>query len=147
MSEYIWIRSHVEQLLQQIWDVCRVNRDDDWDFPFRRGTAAGWVSVLDTDPPMVRVTAHAAGGVKPTLRALQEVNELSAKALSARVTWVGGMVLVTQTISPILLSTEVLGQAVESVASIAEEIGPLFAAMFGGHTPWPAQASTDEEVP
>lgn len=60
MTDVMWIRSHVELLLQHEWDLCRVRVDDDGDFPFRRGNAMCWVSVLDCDPPMVRVFAHAA---------------------------------------------------------------------------------------
>src|SRR5438876_1766786 len=38
MTELMWIRSHVEVLLQREWDVCRVVPDADGDYPFRRGT-------------------------------------------------------------------------------------------------------------
>ena len=41
MTELLWVRSHVERLLQDEWDACRVAADDDGDYPFRRGTAAG----------------------------------------------------------------------------------------------------------
>lgn len=60
MSESLWVRSHVERLLQDEWDVCRVTTDGDGDHPFRNGTAADWVAVLDSEPVMVRVFAHAA---------------------------------------------------------------------------------------
>jgi hypothetical protein len=147
MSEMEWIRSHVEVLLQREWDVCRVVTDEDGDVAFRSGTAACWVSVLGSEPPMVRVWAHAAHGVKPTMAVLRELNEIQGRAVSAHVHHNNGCIVVSQTISPVGLTGEVLMQAVDTVSSIADDIGPLFAAMFGGATPYPAAASSDEGVP
>lgn len=147
MSERQWIRSHVEVLLQREWDVCRVVTDEDGDVAFRSGTAACWVSVLGSEPPMVRVWAHAAHGVKATLAVLRELNEIQGRAVSAHVHHSNGCIVVSQTISPVGLTGEVLMQAVDTVSSIADDVGPLFAALFGGTTPYPAAASSDEEVP
>ena len=147
MSQISWIRSHVEVLLQREWDVCRVVVDEDGDVAFRSGTAACWVSVLESEPPMVRVWAHAAHGIKATLPVLRELNELQSRAVSAQVHHHNGCIVVSQTISPVGLSGEVLMQAVETVSSVAQDIGPLFAAMFGGATPFRAEASSDEGVP
>lgn len=146
MSEKEWIRSHVEVLLQREWDVCRVFPDDDGDFFFPHDSAARWVTVMGHDPIMVRVFAHAAFGIKPTLAVLREINELQLKSLSAHVAHANGIVTVSQTVSPIGLTQPVLAQAMDAVAGIAAEIGPLFAAMFGGATPFPAAKSMDEEV-
>jgi hypothetical protein len=146
MSETQWIRSHVERLLQDEWDACRVHQDGDGDYPFRSGTAMCWVSVLPSDPVMVRVFAHAAFGVRPTLRLYRELNEIQASALSAHITTRDGVVMVSQTISPIGLTRPVLAQAMNAVAAIAGEIGVLVAAMFGGSTPFPAEDPSDEEV-
>lgn len=41
MSSRLWIRSHVEQLLECEWDVCRVQTDNDGHYAFRCGTGAG----------------------------------------------------------------------------------------------------------
>ncbi|MGN6608137.1 MAG: T3SS (YopN, CesT) and YbjN peptide-binding chaperone 1 [Jatrophihabitans sp.] len=147
MTEIDWVRSHVEVLLQRAWDVCRVHIDGDGDIGFRSSTAACWVTVLEGEPPMVRVWAHAAHGIKPTLAVLREINEIQARTLTAQVHHGNGVVVVSQTISPIGLTAPVLMQAVDAVSSVAADIGPLFAAMFGGSTPFPAEASSDEEVP
>jgi hypothetical protein len=141
MSELMWIRSHVEVLLQREWEMCRIAEDGDGDFPFRRGTAACYVSVLDNDPPMVRVFAHAAYGLKPTLKVLREINEIQRRALSARVELRNDVVVVSQTLSPIGLTQPVLAQAMDAVATVADDIGTLFAVMFDGRTPF------DHEVP
>lgn len=106
----------------------------------------GWVSVLDSSPPMVRVWAHAAYGVKPTLAMLREINELQSSCLSAKIHHQGGIVLVSQTISPVALTQPVLAQALDEVGGVAAHIGPLFAAMFNGATPLPVEKPMDEEV-
>lgn len=85
MTEVAWIRSHVELLLQREWNLGRVKPDPDGDFAFRRGTAMCWVSVLDTGPPMVRVFAHAAFGLKPTVALYRGLNQIQGHSLTARV--------------------------------------------------------------
>jgi hypothetical protein len=133
-------------LLQRQWDLCRVVMDCDGDYPFRHGTAACYVSVLDTDPPMVRVFAHAAYGLKPTLKVLREINDIQRRALSARVELRNDVVVVSQTISPVSLTQPVLAQAMDSVATIAGDIGTLFAAMFDGRTPFDAEVPDSEDA-
>jgi len=146
MTELAWIRSHVELLLEREWNACRVVRDDDGDFPFRRGSAACYVSVLDSDPPMVRVFAHAAYGVRSTLKLLRELNEIQRRCLSARVELRNDVVVVSQTINPIGLTQPVLAQALDAVAAVADDIGPLLAGMFDGGTPFVQQIPDSEEA-
>jgi hypothetical protein len=146
MSQLMWIRSHVELLLQREWDVCRVLSDEDGDFPYRHGTAACYVSVLDVDPPMVRVFAHAAYGLKPTLKVLREINEIQGRSMSARVELRRDVVVVSQTVSPIGLTQPVLAQAMDAVGSVADDIGTLLAAMFDGATPFKHEIPDSEEA-
>lgn len=146
MSELMWIRSHVEALLQREWDVCRVVADDDGDYPFRRGTAACYVAVLDAEPIMVRVFAHAAFGLRPTLKVLRELSEIQRRSLTARVELRHDVVVVSQTVSPVGLTQPVLAQAMNEVATVADGIGPLVAVMFDGRTPFPAQVPHSEEA-
>jgi T3SS (YopN, CesT) and YbjN peptide-binding chaperone 1 len=146
MTEAMWIRSHVELLLQREWEVCRVLADSDGDFPFRRGTAACYVSVLEVDPPMVRVFAHAAYGLRPTLKVLREINEIQRRALSARVELRNDVVVVSQTISPVGLTRPVLAQAMDAVGTVAEDIGTLCALMFDGRTPFGHEVPDSEEA-
>jgi hypothetical protein len=138
MSEMVWIRSHIERLLQDEWQVCRVAADDEGDYPFRDGTAAGWVTVLDSEPILVRVFAHAARGLKPSAKLLAELNAIQQRALSASVMLHDDTVIVQQTISPIDLSGPVLGQALRAVGGVADDIGILLASMFNGVTPFPS---------
>jgi hypothetical protein len=145
MSELMWVRSHVERLLQDEWDACRVDPDGDGDYSFRNGTAAGWLSVLDSRPVMVRVFAHAAQGVKASAKLFREINDINNRLLSAQVIWgQSGVVLVSQTISAVDLTRPVLAQAIDAVGGVANDLGPLMAGMFGGATPYPADVGSDE---
>ena len=146
MSEMLWVRSHVERLLQDEWQVCRVSPDADGDYGFRNGTAACWVRVLDADQPMVRVFAHAACGVRRTAKLLTELNEIQNRALTASVMWTGECVVVGQTISAVGLTGPVLGQAMAAVGGIADEVGVLIAGVFGGSTPHEAELSESEDA-
>lgn len=146
MSELMWIRSHVERLLQDEWGTAQIVADEDGDYPYREGTAACWVSVMATEPVMVRVFAHAAIGLKSSLKLLSELNAIQWRALSASISLRGGIAVVEQTISPINLTGPVLGQAMRAVGGVADDIGMLLAAMFNGSTPYPAteQPTTED---
>ena len=146
MGEITWIRSHVERLLQDEWDVCRVVVDGDGDFPFRTGTAACWVSVLNSEPVMVRVFAHAAHGVRSSAKLLRELNDIEGRTLSVAVHHQGGAVIVAQTLSPVELTRPVLAQALVAVGGVADDIGPLLASMFDGSTPYDAVESESEDA-
>ena len=146
MSEMVWVRSHVERLLQDEWEVCRVEADPDGDYGFRNGTAACWVRVLDADQPMVRVFAHAVCGVRRSAKLLTELNDIQNRALTASVMWTGECVVVAQTISAVGLTGPVLAQAMASVGGIADEVGVLIAGMFGGSTPFEAELSESEDA-
>lgn len=145
MTELAWITSHVERLLAQEWELCRPSADSDGDYFFREGTAACWVSVIDTAPIMVRVFAHAATNLKPTLKLYRELNEIERRALSVSVVLEHGNVIVAQTISPIALTAPVLRQALRAVGGVADDIGLLLAGMFGGSTPFPAHVQPTSE--
>jgi hypothetical protein len=145
MSELAWIRSHVEQLLEQEWGLCRLTVDSDGDYFYRTGTAACWVSIIDTEPVMVRVFAHAATGLKPSLKLFTELNEIERRALSASAVLEHGAVVVAQTISPIGLTQPVLAQALQAVGGVADDIGLLLAGVYGGDTPFPVQPEPSSE--
>jgi type III secretion system-like peptide-binding chaperone len=146
MSEKLWITSHVERLLAEEWNLCRVFADDDGDYPWAHGTAVGWVSVVDAgDGFMVRVWAHAAYEVKSSAKLLRELNDIQGRSLSTSICLAGHIVGVEQTISPIGLTQPVLSQALSAVRTIADDVGLLLAGMFGGRTPLAATASPASE--
>ena len=145
MSELMWIRSHVERCLQDEWGCCHVSMDDEGDYPFRVGTAACWVSITEGEPVMVRVSAYAACELKQSAKLLAELNAIQLGALSASIGLADDTVVVSQTLSPIGLSTAVLAQAMRAVGGVASDVGLLLAGMFGGQTPYPASEESAEE--
>ena len=130
----MWIRAHVRELLRELWQQHEIVEDDDGDVPFRHGTAAGWVGVVDGAPPMVRVVAHAATGVRSTFKLLRELNEIQLSARSASIAIAGDVVIVSQTISPIGLTAPVLRQALVAVGGVADSVGMLVASVFDGRS-------------
>jgi hypothetical protein len=140
------IRSSVEQLLREIWSIDTVRVDTDGDMPFRYGSAACWVSVLDTRPAMVRVFAHAAYDVGASARLLVELNDIQLATLSATVAWCDGTVLISQTLSPHGLNPSTLRQAMRAVAGVANDVGPLLAGLFDGETPYPVTADQGQDA-
>ena len=139
MSEKMWITSHLERLLQAEWDQSQLEVDSDGDYPFRNGTAARWVGVVDTSPIMIRGFAHAAIGVSPSLKLFLELNDISPRAVSAKVDLSQGTVVVSQTIKAVGLTRPVLRQAIHALAGIADDTRLLLAATFGGSTHFPTE--------
>lgn len=147
MGDTRMLRSHVERCLQDIWDQHHLVMDDDGDYPYRWGTAACWVRIESGGTDMVRVFAHAASDVKRSLRLLAELNELNASARSAQVYWVNGSVLVSHGLHAAAVDREPLGHACTSVGVVADDIGGMVAAVFGGSTPFPLVEEPAGEEP
>jgi hypothetical protein len=131
-----WLRSHVERCLQDIWDLCRVVADDDGDYPFRFGTAAGFVRINKGSPTMVRVWAIAAMGVPRSAKLLSELNDINVRNRSAWATWSDGLVVVEQALVAKGLERSGLKQALNTVGGTAADVGPMIATVFGGETPF-----------
>lgn len=137
--EVLWLRGHVQRCLEEIWDVCRVTVDGDGDIPFRAGAAGGWISVIEDDPHLVRVWAHAAYGVKATAAVLREINDVNQRIKTAHVYWADGVVVVEQTLHADGVDVTTLAQGWRSVCGAANDLGPLLAAVHGGATPFPVK--------
>jgi Putative bacterial sensory transduction regulator len=145
MNEIAWLRSHVERCLEDHWGDFPLNVDDDGDYPFRCGTAQCYVSIVNGDPHFIRVWAFVARVPRRSLKLLSELNEINQRAMTVRVYWTGNSVVAEQTIHADGLTKETLGQACLAVGTAAGDIGALFAAMFGGETPYPAMDTEDQE--
>ncbi|OBK28864.1 hypothetical protein EHH44_10260 [Mycolicibacter terrae] len=143
MSDIDLARSHVERCLQDLWDKPDVCPDSDGDYPYKSGSASCWIGIDPGDPPLVRATACAAVEVKKSGKLLTELNELNARCRTTRVYWYGGSVMVEQSMLAHTVDRRSLAQAGQSVAAVANDIGPMIATVFGGHTP----VVTPEEPP
>jgi hypothetical protein len=138
MGKKVWFRTFVERLLMAQFDTPELVVDVDGDVPFRDGSAACWVSI-ETRPAMaVRVWGIAADGIRPTAAALREVNDLNERAGLAKVTLVRGRVVVEVRLPADQVSARSLSRACGHVVGMADEVGVLFAGVFGGSTPFPA---------
>lgn len=133
MNETDWFRSHVERCLQDGRDVPRVVQDGDGDYPFRSGSAACYVSIAAEDvPTFTRVWALAAVDVRRSAKLMAELNDINVRALTARIYWADGSVVVEQMLIAEAVSVESLHEACEAVGSAADYYGVLIAAGFAG---------------
>lgn len=143
MDETVWFRSHVERCLQQLWNQPMVEPDEDGDYGFRWGPAAGWVS-LDRRAPLLRVWAYAASGLRRSAKLLNELNDINLRSETVHVVLSGRSVVVRQTLSAYGVDFETLAQAYGAVGSVAEAIGPMLATVFGGSTPFPLELLNED---
>jgi hypothetical protein len=137
------VRSHVERCLQDIWDVRSPEVDEEGDYPFKTKVCFGWVRVEPQPPVMVRVFAHAAYEVKSSTALFKEINSLNARSRLATVSWASGVVSVHAALPAEPLDRPSLKLALDMVSSVADDIGELTAAVFGGH---PASRTSDHGV-
>ena len=141
------LRSHVERCLQDVWGTRDLVTDCDGDHPFRRGTAAGWVSARG--PNRVSVFAHAARGLRRTAALLEEVSDLNAASTWAKVTLREDILLVEAELPAAAVNRLALEHAVTAVGTVADEVGQVIVAVFGGETPFArqdAQETSPEEL-
>jgi hypothetical protein len=147
MGEMAMARSHVERCLQDIWDVCRVQKDSDEDYPFSHGTAVCFVRVERGEPVIVRVWALAVIGTERTGKLLKELNDIDSRCRTVSVGWQGGSVVVEQVLHSAGVSRKTLRQACDTVGSVADDIGAMIAAVYGGNTPFDSdEAELSEEA-
>jgi len=128
-------RSHIERCLQDVWDVDRVVPDADGDYCYRIGTAACYFGLDGHEPVLVKAVACAVLGVKKSAKLLDEINAINQRCRSAHVYWDNGTVLVEQSLFAETVDRASLSHAGQSVGHIADDIGQMIVAVFGGRTP------------
>jgi hypothetical protein len=131
------VQAWVEKLLREAFTLDELIRDDDGDYPFRYGSAAYFVRVLDRDPPLVRVFAIAVTGVSGSASLYEELNDLNASLSVVRVSHAVESVFVEVDLFGDALEREQLLYACLTVGQVADHVGPLLAATFGGTTAFP----------
>jgi hypothetical protein len=139
MGKRRWFRAYVERLLMDHFETSSLIVDADGDVPFHQGSSACYVSVVQR-PLGVRVWGLAALGIKPTAGALREVNELNQRASLAKVVLVDDRVWVELRLPADQVSARSLARACGQVCSVADDIGALFASVYGGSTPFAVEA-------
>ena len=126
-------RSHVKELVRQGMDLTDLVEDCDGDLPFRRGTAAYFISTR-MDGVKLRVWSRAVGDIKPTVAVLREVNAANVGLEIARVIVRGGDVFVEGILPIDPCSAEQLAELCLEVGLVADELGSMIAAVHGGST-------------
>jgi hypothetical protein len=149
MDEMKLVRSHVERCLQDVWNVCRVSADSDGDYPFPHGTAACYVRIEPGDPMVIRVFAYAVVGVGRSAKLLAELNDIDGRCRTVSLSWHADAVIVEQVMHVNGVKRSTLAQACAAVGSVADDIGTMIAAVYGGATPFDtddAAARPDREA-
>jgi Putative bacterial sensory transduction regulator len=140
MGKRRWFRAYVERLLTDQFEATELVVDDDGDVPFHSGSAACYVTVEERPVLGVRVWGMAALDIKPTAAVLREVNELNQRASLAKVSLAANAVRVDLRLPADQVSARSLSRACGQVCSIADDIGLLFAGVYGGATPYAVEA-------
>ncbi|HEX7353837.1 MAG TPA: YbjN domain-containing protein [Mycobacteriales bacterium] len=142
-TKKVWLRSHVERGLMEIWQTPTLVRDHDGDYPYRGQTSMAWVAIdTATKPWMINVVAQAARGVPRTVKVLREINELNGRARAVKVFWQQGFVTVQHSLLADAVTVRSLRHAVDGVTGVADDIGPMFAALHDAETMFPAEVSS-----
>jgi hypothetical protein len=135
----MFVRSHVERCLQEVFETCHVLQDDDGDYPFVCGTSACFVRVAH-DGHDVHVVAIAADKLRSSCKLLTEINEINLSLRAARVQLAVRQLQVVQALPAIACTPDTLRLALDGVRSIAGDIGPMIAAVFDGVVPFETAA-------
>ena len=131
-EEARWFRAFVERSLQQVWESPEVVQDGDGDYPFGDESTMAYVTVEAEQGLGVCVWSYAADGVKCTVRALREVNDLNISSRLCKVMWRSGVIRVELRLPADQVCAESLERACGHVAGIASDIGQMFAVVHGG---------------
>lgn len=140
----VMMRSHLERCLQDIWGTHDLVVDADQDYPFPYGIAACWVSPLVGPVPGVEVYAHAAVGLRPSAKLLREVSELNVRSRWTKVMYADGIVRVSAVLHWTAIDRLSLAHTLVQVGEVANDVGSLLAVVYGGSTPYPAEAPARE---
>lgn len=126
------LRPYVEKLLTEWLQVDNLVIDDDGDVPIRYGSVVYYVSLIDRDPPLVRVWANILRGVKKNMKLLEAINEANTTLLQCRMFWNDDAVIVSTEVVADELDKEELIEACDAIANIADEYDDALQKDFGG---------------
>lgn len=126
------VRSHVERLLERSFGVQGIEPDVDGDYMMTCGDATYFVSIVPLELPMVRVWAPLVGGVRRTAKLLTELNDINSRLLFGTLYWCHDAVTASAVITASSLDEPTLERVCLAVGHMAEDLGPVLAAVHGG---------------
>ena len=143
-TQHDWFNNFVSATMAMILPE-PVVPDTDGDIPVHGTTAEAWVRVEAREPWGVRVFALAALGVPAKAAVLREINAVNLADRGVRVLLApNGSVMVDYLLFADAVTQDNLRAVLGRVLSVADEIGPLLAAVHGGSTPISPQPSPSE---
>ena len=139
-----WFINHVKSLMSAITDEV-IEADADGDFPVHGDTTQAWVRPETHEPWGAHVFALAAHGVPLRAAVLKEINEINSRNAFVRVAWHSpGSVMVDYRLLADAVTEENLAAVIGRVMAVADQIGPLLAAVHGGSTPLAVESSASD---
>lgn len=139
-----WFVSYVQSLMSAILEE-PAEPDGDGDVPIHGETSRCWVRADAREPWGVQIFAVAAHGVPIKAATLREINEMNGTSTAIKIAiHPGGSVMVDYRLMADAVNEDNLREAVSRVITVADEIGPMLSAVYGGETPIPMQASVSD---
>jgi hypothetical protein len=142
MASAEMIRPYVEKLLKEWLGTDELIVDDDGDVPIRAGSSKYYVSILDRDPPLVRVWGTVLTGVKKSAKLLDAINDANTRILQCRMFFHDGDVMLASEILGEEIDKEELIEACNAVAQISDDFDDTLQAEFGGQKVFDDQGDT-----
>jgi hypothetical protein len=134
-TERQWFLSHVRAAMSAILGE-PAESDVDGDFPVQGETTRAWVRADASDLWGAQIFALAANGVSMYDGALREINEVNLHESAIKVSIDSdGMVWVMYRLLADAVTEDNLRAAIGRVIGVADRIGPLVTAVYGGETP------------
>jgi hypothetical protein len=136
-------RAYVQSLAREILELADADDltvEGNGDIPIRLGSALYRITLLEQDPPLVRVWARILQNVEHSADLLEELNDLNRNIVSARVFFVPnddaatGRVIAATEIPAESMDAGDLAHACSAVSSLADWVDTTLMVRFGGHT-------------
>ena len=132
-----WFADHVRRLVNAVMEN-HDGPDADGDYLFQGETCYGWIHPATQDPWAAQFFAVAALGVPDRVGVLRELNAINGTdpLLTLWRKPDGAIMISYRLAAEALTETNIRGTLLHVIA-VADRIGPMLAAVHGGHTPKP----------
>ncbi|MFZ4519570.1 MAG: T3SS (YopN, CesT) and YbjN peptide-binding chaperone 1 [Microthrixaceae bacterium] len=134
------LRARVEEVLTHVFGPDVVHRDDDGDYLLGTDGVPVWASLVEADPPQLRVFAHVLDGIDEDPELLSELNALNTSIGLAKLLWLDGVVMAFGGLVATTVDEAEVAALYERVRGVADGLGPTLAARFGGEPGIPGAA-------
>lgn len=137
-------RSHVKELVREVFELEEIVVDEDGDLPFPCGTAMLYLSVV-RHGRLPRAWSRAVGGIQVNKPVLREINQVNAGLTLSRVYATSDAVWVEACLPMESLGVHELGALCTEVGHTADRLGSMLSAVYGGRIAFPDAAELGHE--